>query len=188
MANKLGIAVVLGALTATAAASPQVRFGLTSGANRNTPEGVELGPMVAAGMSAGRFTAEMNYSYLSFTDPETEIHRGGVALRAGITTWGSPSYWKTLFGEVGVSKRWGQWGASESSQNEMHAGVGLQLDDKWQFGVRLGAARIDPRVGGGGCGNGVCAAASMLMPESSGLAGSIMLEWLFILDARSKNL
>jgi hypothetical protein len=36
--------------------------------------------------------------------------------------------------------------------------------------------------------NGVCAAASMLMPESSGLAGSIMLEWLFILDARSKNL
>ena len=188
MTNKLAIAVVLGGLTATAAGSPQVRFGLTSGANRNTPEGAELGPMVAAGMSAGRFTAEIAYSFLSFTDPDTEIHRTGVALRAGLTTWGSPRYWRTLFGEVGVSKRWGQWGANESSQNEMHVGVGLQLDDKWQFGVRLGAARIDPVVAGGGCGSGVCAAASMVMPESSGLAGSIMLEWMFMLDARSKNL
>lgn len=188
MANKLGIAVVLGALTATATASPQVRFGLTSGANRNTPEGAELGPMVAAGLTSGRFTAEMSYSFLSFTDPDSEIHRTGVALRAGLTTWGSPTYWRTLFGELGVSKRWGQWGATESSQNEMHAGVGLQLDDKWQFAVRFGAARVDPMVAGGGCNSGVCAAVSMMMPESSGIAGSIMLEWMFILDGRSTNL
>ncbi len=192
MSKTLGIAVVLGALTATAAAdlepSPQVRFGLTSGANRNTPEGAELGPMVAAGISLGRFTGEANYSYLSFTDPDTSIHRSGLTARAGITTWGSPRYWRTLFGELGVSKRWGNWGANESSQNEVHAGVGLQLDDKWQFGVRVGAARIDSMVAGGGCNSGVCAAVSQMMPDSSGLAGSIMLEWMFMLDGRSKNL
>jgi hypothetical protein len=180
------VATSLVGLVGLADASPVVRFGMTTGANRNTPEAAEVGPMFAAGARAGRFTGELNYSYLSFLDPDTSIHRAGVALRADLSIWGTMRHWKTLFGELGVAKRWGAWRlgsdvhASTTTQNEMHVSIGLQLDDKWQFALRVGAARLDPNLMPGIACRGVACAATML-PDSTGLAGSVMLEWLFML-------
>src|SRR5574338_81705 len=104
------VAIVLLAGTAgAAAADPAVRFGFTSGANRQTREGVEFGPMVAVGASAGRFVGEASYSYLSFVDPDTHTHRAGVAFRADLATWAHEHVRKTLYAEAGVDRRWGTW-------------------------------------------------------------------------------
>ena len=166
------------------AADPLVRFGLTSGANRQTREGVEFGPMLAAGLSAGRFTGEINYSYLSFVDPETATHRSGVALRADLASWGDARYMKTLYGEAGVSHRWGTWrlgneiDAAERSQNEAHLALGYQLDRKWQLGLRMGIARPDAN-------QPMCPAGTLCsqitMDSPTDLVSSVMLEWMFLL-------
>jgi hypothetical protein len=181
----IGSVLVIGLLAVEAAADPVLRFGLTSGANRNSAEAAEVGPMFAFGAGAGRFVGEVTYSYLSFMDPDTAIHRSGVAVRADIASWGSERYWKTLTGEVGVSHRWGSWRVSEQSliearsQNEVHASVGYQLDTKWQLALRVAVARRDP-MAPAECPNGFACSVSV-MPTSTGLINSVMLEWMFML-------
>lgn len=180
----VGIAIVAGTM-GSAAADPTMRFGLTSGANRQTAEGAEIGPMFAFGASAGRFVGEASYSYLSFVDPGTATHRAGVALRTDLVSWGTPRFVKTLTGEVGVSHRWGTWRvggemhAAARDQNEAHVGLGYQLDAKWQFNLRVGLARPDanqPTM----CPPGVlCRQIEMDSPTD--LIGSVMLEWMFLL-------
>lgn len=165
-------------------AQPVLRFGLTSGADANAPEASEAGPMVAVGAGAGRFVGEVNYTYLSFFDPSTSIHRAGVALRADLATWGSDRYWKAIYGELGAAKRWGEWRVNEAlnatatQQNEVHAAIGYQLDRKWQLALRLGASRAHPMLGTA-CRGVACPI--VMAPTSAGLAGSVMLEWMFVL-------
>ena len=181
----LGSVLVVGLVAAEAAADPVLRFGLTSGANRNSAEAAEVGPLFAVGASAGRFVGEVTYSYLSFMDPDTGIHRAGVALRSDLTTWGSPRYFKTLYGEVGVSKRWGEWRVGEQTQvsphnqNEVHFSVGYQLDTKWQLALRVAFARRDP-MAPAECPHGLACSVSV-MPQSTGLVNGVMLEWMFML-------
>lgn len=181
----IGSAIVLGTVAPEATADPVLRFGLTSGANRNSREGAEFGPLLAAGVSSGRFVGELSYSYLSFMDPDTQIHRSGVALRADLVTWGTPAYWKTLTGEIGASKRWGTWRIGEQpestahQQNEAHVAVGYQLDTKWQLSLRVAVARRDP-MAPAECPSGLACSVSV-MPASTGLVNSVMLEWTFLL-------
>lgn len=185
LVSAVGFAVALGAAAPEATADPVLRFGLTSGANRNSVEGAEFGPLFAVGVSAGRFVGEATYSYLSFMDGDTTIHRSGVALRADLTTWGTPQYWKTLYGEVGASKRWGMWrigdqaSSTSHQQNEVHASIGYQLDNKWQLGLRVAIARRDP-MAAPECPRGLACSVSV-MPTSTGLINSLMLEWMFML-------
>lgn len=176
---------VLVASASVAAADPVFRFGLTSGVNRNTVEGVEAGPVLALGGAAGRFVGEVNYSYLSFLDPATGIHRAGVALRTDLTRWGTPRYYRTLYGELGFSKRWGSWRlgdeyhAQPRSQNEAHAGLGYQLDDKWQLALRVGFARRDAMEPA--CPSGFACRSISVMESATDLVSSVMLEWVFML-------
>ena len=187
MRVRTGVVVaVVSATLGTAAADPALRFGLTSGANRQTREGVEFGPMVAVGASAGRFVGEASYSYLSFVDPATGVHRMGVAFRADLVTWRPEHATKTLYSEVGVDHRWGTWRVGDDvtvvdrTQNEAHVGLGYQLDDKWQFGLRVGIARPDanqPQT----CPVGV-ACRQITMDSPADLVGSVMLEWMYLLN------
>ena len=185
MVGAIGSAIALGAVASEATADPVLRFGLTSGANRNSVEGAEFGPLFALGVSAGRFVGEATYSYLSFMAPDTAIHRSGVALRADLASWGSSQYWKTLYGELGASKRWGMWRVgdqptnTEHHQNELHASIGYQLDTKWQLALRVAIARRDP-MATPECPHGLACAVSV-MPTSTGLINSVMLEWMFML-------
>jgi hypothetical protein len=185
MVCALGSAIAIGAVAPEAAADPVLRFGLTSGANRNSREGAEFGPLFAVGVSAGRFVGEATYTYLSFMDPDTAIHRAGVALRSDLATWGTPSYWKTLYGELGVSRRWGMWRLGEQpentahQQNEAHVSIGYQLDTKWQLALRVAIARRDP-MAAPECPHGLACSVSV-MPTSTGLINSVMLEWMFML-------
>lgn len=178
--------VVLCALAGVAAAEPLLRFGLTSGADRNTPEGVQMGPLFAVGATAGAFTGEVNYAYLSFFDPATRIHRAGVTLRMEVARWlANPrnGYTKSIYLEAGAGKRWGSWLVNEmtatysTGQGEVHIGVGHQLANKWQLGLRLGASRVHPELGT------TCRGISCMatMPVSGGIAQSVMLEWMFLL-------
>lgn len=180
----IAVVTIMGAV-GTAAADPTARFGLTSGVNRQTREGVEFGPMIAVGGTAGRFVGEASYSYLSFVDPETATHRLGVAVRADLIDWQSARVHKTLYAEVGAAHRWGTWrvgddmDAVERTQNEMHVGLGYQLDDKWQLGVRFGLARPDGNQTETCPANVACRQISMDSPAD--LVGSVMLEWMFLL-------
>ena len=180
----LGLAIVAGTL-GSATADPLVRFGLTSGANRHTQEGVEFGPMVAVGATAGIFTGEASYSYLSMVDPDTGTHRAGVALRADLATWNTHSP-RTVYGEAGASHRWGTWRigdeihGSERTQNEVHLGVGYQMETKWQLGLRLGLARPDANQPIGMCPAGI-ACRQITMDSPTDLVSTVMLEWMFML-------
>jgi hypothetical protein len=185
MVGAIGSAIALGAVAPEATADPIMRFGLTSGANRNSVEGAEFGPLFALGVSAGRFVGEATYSYLSFLDPDTAIHRTGVALRADLASWGGRHYWKTVTGEIGASRRWGLWRLGEQPentlhhQNELHASIGYQLDTKWQLALRVGIARRD-EMATPECPRGLACSVSV-MPTSTGLVNSVMLEWMFML-------
>jgi len=183
-----GIAIAIGLFASSvsleATADPLLRFGLTSGANRHTREWPEFGPMFAVGGTAGRFTGEASYSYLSFADT-TGTHRSGVTLRADMTTWGTPTYQRTLYTEVGVSHRWGIWRVgnetigAERSQNEAHVGVGVQLDKKWQLGLRLGIARPDANQPVMCPAGTACRQITMDSPVDA--VSSVMLEWMYLL-------
>jgi hypothetical protein len=180
----LGVAIIVGT-AGSVAADPLVRFGLTSGANRHSREGVEFGPMLAAGASAGRFTGEASYSYLSFVDPESATHRAGVALRADLATWGDARYSKTLYGELGVSHRWGTWRIGEEAEpvartaNEAHVAIGYQLDRKWQLGLRLAVARPDANQPM--CPPGLACRQIAPMESPTDAVSSVMLEWMYLL-------
>src|SRR3954452_15235826 len=84
MSRLLVVGGLLVLCVASAKADPLVRFGMTFGVDRNAPEAHEFGPMLALGGNVGRFSGEANYTYLSFFDDDTRIHRAGVALRMDI--------------------------------------------------------------------------------------------------------
>ena len=179
---------VLGLCSAEATADPQVRFGLTFGVDRNVPEAHEFGPMFGVGMGAGRFTGELNYSYLSMFDQATRVHRAGVSLRMDfVRTWDLRKQSKAFYGELGAARRFGIWSANDlapvedKSQSELQLAAGYELSGHggaWQLALRLGLARRDPMLGAS-CRGVTCAVA---MPESTGLAESVMLEWTWLLN------
>jgi hypothetical protein len=165
---KLAIAALLLAVPAIATADPTIRGGLTFGIDRNMPEAKQYGPLLGLGMNHGRFSAEANYSYLSFMDPDTRIHR--VGFNARVDLWrlyklglcnGSPRGYgclqtKAFFGELGVARRFGHWRATDAalhdttSQREVSATLGYELGlpgrGAWDLGFRFSVARRDPEL------------------------------------------
>jgi hypothetical protein len=174
-------------LAGVAHADPVARFGMTFGVDRNAPEAHEVGPLIGLGATFGRFTGEANYTYLSFMDPDTSIHRVGIALRADflrtcstITCNGG----NAVYAELGAAQRKGRWLVAEdtyaTSQSEVYVSGGYQLAagaGRWQIGLRLGIAPRDPMLDtacrGIGC--------PVAMPASSGIAESLMAEWMWLL-------
>jgi len=179
---------VLGLCSAEAIADPQFRFGLTFGVNRNIPEAQEFGPMFGVGMGAGRFSGELNYSYLSMFDQATRVHRAGVALRMDfVRTWDLRKQSKAFYGELGAARRFGYWSVNDlmpvedKAQSELQLAAGYELSGHggaWQLALRFGFARRDPQLGSACRGIG-CPVA---MPASSGVAESMMLEWTWLLN------
>ena len=166
--------------TSVAHAEPVARFGMTFGVDRNAPEAHEVGPLVGVGATLGRFTGEVNYTYLSMMDPDTSIHRVGVALRADFMRCETCKDSNSIYAELGAARKMGHWrvaeGIDSTEQSELSVAGGYQLSRGWQLGLRLGVARRDPMLGatcrGIGC--------SVAMPGSTGLAESVMLEWMFL--------
>jgi hypothetical protein len=183
MSRHLVVGGLLVLCVASAEADPLVRFGMTFGVDRNVPEAHEFGPIVGLGGSVGRFSGEANYSYLSFFDDETGIHRAGVALRMDIVrSFKLDRSSKAFYGEVGAAKRLGHWRVSDAvdaefkTQNELQVAAGYELSGNggaWQLALRLGFSRRDPMLGVA-CRGVMCPVA---MPASTGLAESVMLEW-----------
>ncbi len=184
----LATALAVGALATPVHADPQLRFGLTSGADRNTPEGAQIGPLFAVGARADRFTGEVNYAYLSFLDPYSRIHRAGVALRMEVARWlvnPRNGYTKALYVEAGAGKRWGSWLINEMSnayattQSEAHLGIGYQLARSWSLALRVGGSRRHAELGT------TCRGVSCSIMEGTpgGVAQSVMLEWMFLLGS-----
>jgi hypothetical protein len=184
MSRLLVVGVLIGLCGAQQAdADPLVRFGMTFGVNRNIPEAQEFGPMLAVGANAGRFSGEVNYSYLSMFDDVSRVHRAGVSLRMDIVRyWGLHRQSRAFYGELGAARRFGYWSvndidpAVDKNQGELQVGAGYELSGNggaWQVGLRFGFSRRDPMLEsvcrGTGC--------SVAMPASSGLAESVMLEW-----------
>jgi hypothetical protein len=181
---------VLALLCGRVDADPLVRFGMTFGLNRNMPEAQEFGPMLAVGANAGRFSGELNYSYLSMFDNVSRVHRTGVALRMDIVrSWHLNRSSRAFYGEVGAAHRSGYWSvndfdpASDKSRNELQLAAGYELSGNggaWQLALRFGFARRDPMLGTACRGTGC----SIAMPASTGIAESAMLEWTWILGRR----
>jgi hypothetical protein len=187
MSRLLVVGVLIGLCGAQADADPLVRFGMTFGVDRNIPEAQEFGPMLAVGANAGRFSGELNYSYLSMFDAVSRVHRAGVALRMDIARyWSSLRNSRAFYGEVGAARRVGSWSvndvdpAIDKTQNELQLGVGYELSGNggaWQLALRFGFARRDPML------ENVCRGAGCMvaMPASTGIAESVMLEWTWLL-------
>jgi hypothetical protein len=156
-------------------------------------------------MNHGRFSAEANYSYLSFMDPDTRIHRAGFNLRAdlwrmyklGMCNSTPKGYGciqsKAFFGELGVARRFGHWRANDyarndtTSQREVSATLGYELGlpgrGAWDLGFRFAVAARDPELMGtscrtsGGTGGGTSCPSIGYDPPP---ALSAMLEWTWI--------
>ena len=175
-----------------AEADPLVRFGMTFGVDRNIPEAHEFGPMLAVGANAGRFTGELNYSYLSMFDDVSKVHRAGVSLRMDLwrayrfSVRRASTSSRAVYAELGAARRAGQWTVNElepvsdKRQSELQVGVGYQLSGNggaWQAALRFGFARRDPMLEVA-CRGVTC---PVSMPASTGIAESVMLEWTWIL-------
>src|SRR5262245_54913705 len=105
---------LLGSVAQADPVAPVARFGMTFGVDRNAPEAHEVGPLIGFGIALGRFIGEANYTYLSFMDPNTSIHRVGLAVRASFFQrdcihCSDPS---AAFGEIGAAVRRGNWGVA----------------------------------------------------------------------------
>src|SRR6187402_2252474 len=135
MSRLLVVGVLIGLCGAQQAdADPLVRFGMTFGVNRNIPEAQEFGPMLAVGANAGRFSGEVNYSYLSMFDDVSRVHRAGVSLRMDIVRyWGLHRQSRAFYGELGAAQRFGYWSvndidpAVDKNQGELQVGAGYEL-------------------------------------------------------------
>jgi hypothetical protein len=198
---RLAIAATLLAVPAVASADPTMRFGLTFGIDRNMPEAKQYGPLVGVGFNHDRFSAEANYSYLSFMDPDTQIHRFGVNLRAdlwrmyrlGMCNDTPRGYGcmqsKAFFGELGVARRFGHWRATDTamndttSQREVSATLGYELGlpgrGAWDLGFRFAVAKRDPELYTSCRSTGGMACPSIGY-DPPGAAVSAMLEWTWI--------
>src|SRR5262249_49267355 len=159
---------VLLVLAGVAEAGPTTRVGITYGVlDQGGPDEVKVGPMVALGQRFGMFVGELEWSYLSFFDPDAStggVHRLGLTLRADVyrsqsmrTCPGEPAWESTcgsghgIYVEAGAAERFGRWivdathmTPSSSPQPEAHLGLGFEMDnrvgyrrDGWQLGVRF---------------------------------------------------
>jgi hypothetical protein len=187
MSRLLVVGGLLVLCVASAKADPLVRFGMTFGIDRNVPEAHEFGPMIALGGNLGRFSGEANYSYLSFFDDDTRIHRAGVALRMDIVrSFDLHHGSKALYGELGAAQRMGHWRVNDvvdpayKTQPELQVAAGYELSGNggaWQLALRFGFSKRDPMLGVA-CRGITCPVA---MPASTGVAESVMLEWTWLL-------
>lgn len=183
---RLLVVGVLVAMATHADADPQVRFGMTFGVDGNIPEAHQFGPMIALGTGTGRFTGEVNYSYLAMFD-DYSLHRAGVGLRMDILrSWHANYSSKAWYAEAGAAKRWGHWSVIDTmapetkSQGELQLATGYELSGNggaWQIALRFGFARRDPQLGTA-CRGMTC---PLAMPASTGVAQSVMLEWTWLL-------
>jgi hypothetical protein len=195
---RLAIAALLVALPAVASADPTMRFGLTFGVDRNMPEAKQYGPLLGVGLHHGRFGAEAHYSYLSFMDPDTTIHRVGFNVRADLwrmyrlglcssTPRGHGCLQtKAFYGELGAARRFGHWRATDlamsdtTSQREVSATLGYELGlpgrGAWDIGLRFSVARRDPQLGMSCRGTGCVVNAN----DPGGASVGAMLEWTWI--------
>ena len=188
--TRLILVGILVLMCGRADADPLVRFGMTFGVNRNIPEAQEFGPMVAVGANAGRFSGELNYSYLSMFEDDSRVHRAGVSLRMDLLrAWRSAQQSRAVYAELGAGRRVGEWSvgdvepAEHKSQNELQVGAGYELSNAggaWQIALRFGFSRRDPMLDAA-CRGMTCVVA---MPSSTGIAESVMLEWTWILGRR----
>ena len=192
------LAAIVGASRHAAHAGPTARFGLTGAlSDQSAPQELELGPMFAVGERAGPFVGELEYAYMSFSDPDVSangIHRLGVTLRADlIRNTGGPCFRylactraTTLYGEVGAAERLGYWRLdshtnSLANQREAHVGLGLELDNHlsplrygWQLGLRLAFAPHE-QIAGVSCRGTGCPT------THGGTDRAVLVEWTFVI-------
>lgn len=194
--SKLAV-LILCATATTASADPTLRFGVTFGVDDNIPEAKQYGPLIAVGVTDHGFGAELTYSYLSFMDPSTQVHRVGVALRGDLMrrfvtrSCPMPSRYscresRAVYAELGAGQRFGRWRATDyatqdtTSQREVTAALGIELGlptrGAWQLGLRLSAARRDPELmfSCRGC------TVQPMTSEASPVALGLMLEWAWL--------
>src|SRR5260221_1262621 len=143
---KLAAAAVLCAAS-LATAGPTARFGITGAvSDEGAPGKYEIGPLVAVGMRAGMFVGELEWSYLSFFDPDTSpngVQRLGVSLRADVLrSYATRCMFRyactrasSLWAEIGAGDRFGQWvldashvAPANSHQPQAHVGIGIEVD------------------------------------------------------------
>jgi hypothetical protein len=201
---KLAAAAVLCAAS-IATAGPTARFGITGAlSDEGAPGKYEIGPLVAVGMRAGMFVGELEWSYLSFFDPDTSpsgVQRLGVSLRADVLrSYATRCMFRyactrasSLWAEVGAGERFGQWvldashvAPANSHEPEAHVAVGIELDNQiapmrngWQLGLRFAVAPrgYDQPI--------ACRGDGCVMPVSTnanngGYDGSVLVEWMFL--------
>jgi hypothetical protein len=197
--------LILVVISSTAYAGGALRFGVTAGLKDPDASGhFELGPMVGVGERLGPFLGELDYSYLSFIDPDTtggQVQRVGLNLRFDVDR----AYMRclryactratSLYVEAGAAERFGHWFVSDtqfapvrSPNPEAHVGLGLEFDNQihphrngWQFGLRFA---FTPKDGSDGvaCRGASCAAAMSASPESTGGTNvSVFVEWMYLL-------
>ena len=197
------VAVVLG-FGGAAQAGPTARVGVTGAVtDQGAPGKYELGPLIAVGLRAGPFVGELEWSYLSFFDPDTTssgVQRVGLSLRADLLrSYATRCMFRyactratSVWGEVGAGERFGQWVLDASHvapatdhQPEAHVAIGIELDNQiqpmrngWQLGLRFAVA---PRgydqasaCRGSGC------TMSTTTGNNGGYDGSILVEWMFL--------
>jgi hypothetical protein len=209
--SKLAMAAVVvvlgGSGGGVAEAGPTGRVGLTGAiGDEGAPGKYEIGPMIAVGMRGGPFVGELEWSYLSFFDPDTSpdgVQRIGVSLRADLLrSYATRCMFRyactrasSVWGEIGAGERFGQWvldsshvAPASSHQPEAHVAIGIELDNQiapmrngWQVGVRFAVAPrgYDQPI--------ACRGASCEMPAATattgnhgGYDGSVLVEWMFL--------
>lgn len=197
--------LILVAISSTAYAGGALRFGVTAGLKDPDATGhFELGPMIGVGERLGPFLGELDYSYLSFIDPDTtggEVQRVGANLRFDVDR----SYGRCLFYactratsfyvEAGAAERFGHWFVNDthftpvrSPNPEAHVGLGLEFDNEikphrngWEFGLRFAMTPKDSLLDSA-CRGSSCTASMTTSTESTGGTNfSVFVEWMYLL-------
>jgi len=107
--------VVIAALAGTAAAGPVLRIGSVGGTDTSAPGGRDDGITAGAGFRSGIFTAEVDYTYLSYdgtTGVGGDSHRVGGLLQAAVLQQhchNGESYCPHVDIEAGMGRRWIEW-------------------------------------------------------------------------------
>jgi len=197
--------LILVAISSTAYAGEALRFGVTAGLVDPDATGhFELGPMIGVGERLGPFLGELDYSYLSFIDPDTtggQVQRVGLNLRFDVDR----SYPRcvlyactratTFYVEAGAAERFGHWfiddvhmAPARSPNPEAHVGLGLEFDNQihphrngWQFGLRFAITPKDPLLDAA-CRGATCTAAMTTDAQATGGTNvSVFVEWMYLL-------
>jgi hypothetical protein len=204
-------AAVLFVLAGVAEAGPTARVGITYGLlDQGGPDEVKVGPMVAFGQRLGILVGELEWSYLSFFDPNAStggVHRLGVTLRADLyrtqfmrTCPGEPAsdytcaHGNAIYAEAGAAERFGRWTVdatrvtpATTPQPEAHIGLGFEMDnrlgyrrDGWQLGVRFALAPADQLVATSCRSSGGAGCSGAMLESGGGLEKSLYVEWMFL--------